>query len=354
MKNQITRTQKWVQNTLAVILLLMISFSSFAQNPGPGNPTGGWPWGHHHGGNPGPPPPPHPPGPPYPGPGLPHPSLTCNAHFFHHRDSVVNGVRFFNLRGTGAATFAWNFGDGSTSTQSNPTHTYADSGLYIVCLTITDTIHGGCSDTKCDSIHVFTPAPRCNAHFRARPDSVANEVRFLTYRRGTFHQNATSTYSWDFGDGVGSSTSPHPTYAYATAGTYYVCLTVSRTNAGGSCTSTYCDSVNTNFPHFPGHHHHLKLAGESLKTTGSGILEASDVLVSVYPNPMIENSTIHIENTSGNVTFRLYNMTGQVAFTKEFGNGDFTINKDNLSEGLYFYTIEDGSTNIAKGKLQVN
>jgi glucose/arabinose dehydrogenase len=35
-------------------------------------------------------------------------------------------------------TFAWNFGDGGTSTQANPQHTYADPGVYQALLTVND------------------------------------------------------------------------------------------------------------------------------------------------------------------------------------------------------------------------
>lgn len=54
---------------------------------------------------------------------------------------------------TGGAIIAWNwdFGDGTTSTLQNPTHIYADSGTYVVCLTITDDCG---SLTTCDTISV--------------------------------------------------------------------------------------------------------------------------------------------------------------------------------------------------------
>jgi hypothetical protein len=69
---------------------------------------------------------------------------------------------------------------------------------------------------------------------------------------------------------------------------------------------------------------------------------------------MVESAIIHLENTSGNASFTLYGINGQVAMTRELGNGDNKISKENLTEGLYFYTIFDGNTNIAKGKLRVN
>lgn len=50
-------------------------------------------------------------------------------------------------------TYAWDFGDGNTSTQQNPAHTYGTDGTYIVCLTVTDAIN--CTSTICDTISVI-------------------------------------------------------------------------------------------------------------------------------------------------------------------------------------------------------
>ncbi len=46
----------------------------------------------------------------------------------------------------------WDFGDGNSSTQSNPVHSYATSGTYLVCLTASTA--QSCSDTFCDSVAV--------------------------------------------------------------------------------------------------------------------------------------------------------------------------------------------------------
>ena len=52
--------------------------------------------------------------------------------------------------GTGGITYNWDFGDGSTSTDAFPTHTYSGNGPYLLCLTIAD--GAGCTDSFCDSI----------------------------------------------------------------------------------------------------------------------------------------------------------------------------------------------------------
>ena len=276
------------------------------------------------------------------------PAPHCNAHFYSQRDSIANGIRFRSGSNAPGTTYAWDFGDGSTSTVQNPSNAYAAAGTYYVCLTVTNTNSAGtCTDTHCDSVRVFTPAPRCNAHFASRGDTtVANGVQF----RGGNNSPGT-TYAWDFGDG-NTSNLQSPSNAYAAAGTYYVCLTVTNTNAGGTCTDTHCDSVNTAHPGNggPGHpHHHLKTAGSTSRVGST----TSDVIVELYPNPMVSNSTVHVENTSGNAVFTVYQMTGQVVYSQVLVEGDNTISKENLSNGLYFYTVVDQGANIANGKLRV-
>ncbi|MFN8350941.1 MAG: PKD domain-containing protein [Flavobacteriales bacterium] len=54
--------------------------------------------------------------------------------------------------GSGTLTYVWNFGDGTSSTEAYPTHTYAGNGPYNLCLSITD--DSGCTSTHCDSISI--------------------------------------------------------------------------------------------------------------------------------------------------------------------------------------------------------
>lgn len=89
------------------------------------------------------------------------PFATCRAHF-RAADSALS-VYFWDesiyKKPSAPGQVQWTFGDGGTSTQRNPMHTYASKGIYNVCLSITDAV---CTSTYCDSIPVFdisTAAP---------------------------------------------------------------------------------------------------------------------------------------------------------------------------------------------------
>jgi PKD repeat protein len=80
------------------------------------------------------------------------PEEECEAAFNFETNN--DGIVFFNNNSTGVtphATWLWNFGDGTTSTEENPHHDYGDPGIYTVCLTISDTTNG-CEDEYCLTI----------------------------------------------------------------------------------------------------------------------------------------------------------------------------------------------------------
>jgi PKD repeat protein len=55
------------------------------------------------------------------------------------------------------ASYAWDFGDGTTSTEADPNHTYATAGSYQVALKVTDA--GGLSDTMTQTIQAGSTGP---------------------------------------------------------------------------------------------------------------------------------------------------------------------------------------------------
>lgn len=64
--------------------------------------------------------------------------------------SLASNVLTISNTSTNAITYTWSFGDGGTSTQQNPSYTYAAAGTYTVCLLATSDM--GCIDTTCKSV----------------------------------------------------------------------------------------------------------------------------------------------------------------------------------------------------------
>ena len=57
---------------------------------------------------------------------------------FTWTNSFVTGIFTNTSTGGGTAIYAWDFGDGNTSTEMNPTHLYSAAGTYTVTMTVTN------------------------------------------------------------------------------------------------------------------------------------------------------------------------------------------------------------------------
>jgi PKD repeat protein len=130
----------------------------------------------------------------------------------------------------------WNFGDGSTSSLQNPSHTYANAGTYNVTLTVKDADGLTATSTTTATVNALSPPPVANAG----PNKTANEGTAVTFAGSVTGGTTPLTYQWTFGDGGTASGSLTPTHTYAEAGTYTATLTV--TDAQGR-TSQSSDTV---------------------------------------------------------------------------------------------------------------
>jgi PKD repeat protein len=145
----------------------------------------------------------------------------------------------FTDESTGNPTsWSWDFGDGNTSTEENPSHTYTSVGTYTVELTVTND-YGSDTKTKTDYITVVT-SPTANFEADQTTITYGETVNFTDQSTG----NPTS-WSWDFADGS-TSTQQNPSHTYNSVGTYTVELTVS--NSAGSDKETKTDYINVSVP----------------------------------------------------------------------------------------------------------
>ncbi len=128
----------------------------------------------------------------------------------------------FTDQSTGVySSWYWDFGDGYTSTEQNPTHIYRLVGTYDVTLTV-DGAEGDNSLTKIGYITVTDPGT-ISADFTASPvmGEAPLDVQFTDLSVGDVR-----SWSWDFGDGH-TSIQQSPTHTYTSNGVYTVTLTVS-------------------------------------------------------------------------------------------------------------------------------
>lgn len=136
---------------------------------------------------------------------------------------------FTNLTsGPGVLDYQWNFGDGNTSTQTNPIANYAAAGTYTVQLTAHSEF--GCAGT----IQKSVPISGTNTSFTGSDSVCLNTpVNF---------QNTSSpapvTTLWDFGNGRQSS-KLNDTVSYSAPGTYIVKLV----NNYGACTDSTIKTI---------------------------------------------------------------------------------------------------------------
>jgi len=147
-------------------------------------------------------------------------------------------VQFSDASTGSISSWLWNFGDGQTSTEQNPQHTYIAAGSYTVSLTVNGP-SGSDTETKTAFVNVYTPV---SANFSA------NQTSGIAPLSVTFTNSSTGDYTstnWTFGDG-GTSSSLNPVHVYTTGGTYAVSLTVS--GPGGSDTETKTNYITVYTP----------------------------------------------------------------------------------------------------------
>ncbi len=144
----------------------------------------------------------------------------------------------FTSQTEGAVSWLWNFGDGSTSTQQNPSYTYTNAGTYSVSLELTSS--DGCK--KIISKENFITVDSIVSNISGLPASGCAPIQVSPRGVLSTPTNITS-YSWNFGNGT-TSTNPNPTAIYTVPGVYTVSLTI--TTASG-CKETIIkrDAVKT-------------------------------------------------------------------------------------------------------------
>ncbi|HVS50435.1 MAG TPA: PKD domain-containing protein, partial [Candidatus Dormibacteraeota bacterium] len=134
--------------------------------------------------------------------------------------------------GTAPYIFAWTFGDGTTATTQNPSHTYTAAGTYSVNLTVTDNVgRSAAASSPTITINNALTVVASAANTAGRTPLAVDFTSTPSGGRQPY------VYAWTFGDG-GTSTLQNPGHTYSAGGTYSADLTVTDANGATSIAPT--------------------------------------------------------------------------------------------------------------------
>ena len=239
-------------------------------------------------------------------------------------NATPNGVQLSNgTTGVGfQTTWYWTFGDGSTSADPQPFHTYSQSGTYQVCLVVTSLfeIPGTgvitCVDEFCSTVVVngpgCTPFTVSFTHTGQGPTVVYMGTASVPV----------SGFLWFFGDG-GEGYGEVVTHIYEPPGPFHVCIAAWTWNAAteDTCWAEHCEWVNP-------------------FENSVGLEETSAETIRVYPIPASDHLILDGLTTGGEA--RIWSVDGRLVYTERVRAGRNSLAIDQLAAAIYVLELRDG------------
>ena len=219
---------------------------------------------------------------------------------------ITSISNFINLS-TNAQTYAWTFGDGTTSIAKDPAHTYPEAISYNVRLIAKNNL--GCNDTMTRLLPI-DPLPVANFTFIAKSGNTIDFKNTSTVSSGTIID-----WNWKFGDGD-TILIENPSHKYASSSNAFVTLCV-KSVAG--CENCISKEVGFTKIYYVSNNNWTK----------------------VYPNPSIGIFTIN--STKKMKSIEVINTMGQVIKTFDLPDNELKFNITDQPSGVYFVKINFGN-----------
>ena len=264
--------------------------------------------------------------------------VLIDTSYCNHADSIIQQIRIapnvearfttpsvgcapynavFNNTSLAGQQFFWDFGDGTTSTVTSPTHLYPTPGTYIVTLIAVDNATCNLRDTTTQTITV-SGSPTAAYTYTPNPTEPNTAVNFQNGSIGGV------SYKWLFGDGDSTITTDGDApvrHLYNSTGTYNACLITY--NAAG-CSDTTCQSISVT------------------------VNATAEVPNAFSPNGDGTNDRIFVRGYGiAKMTWRIYNRWGvQVYLSNNQDEGWNGTYKGRLQpQDVYHYTLQIEFTN---------
>ncbi len=139
-----------------------------------------------------------------------------------------------------------------------------------------------------------------------------------------------TTYSWNFGDGSGTSTLQNPIYTYSTSGLYNVCLFVSDS----------CDTATICLP--------IIVLDSTINIETTNIYNN---ICKVFPNPATDKINFLINKVINPGEILIYDNMGKLIKTISYQDTFIKVNTSLFSNGIYYYNFTGNSAIISAGKF---
>ena len=183
-------------------------------------------------------------------------------------------------------TYLWDFGDGTTSTERNPRHTYDREGAYTASLTVTDSK----GTPAVSSVALTATCPPVNATASGTP--LSGQAPLIVTFEGTATGGcAPVAYVWEFGDG-GTSTEQNPSHEFPAEGNYTATLTVTDAK-GAKSESKVLVAVAPSFVPTP--EKPVVLEGVLFQTNKAVLLPESEQILDRVAESLIAHPEVKIE-----------------------------------------------------------
>lgn len=265
----------------------------------------------------------------------------CYVYFEYTADT--NGVVSFTTTHDGALEFFYDFGDGNTSSDENPSNGYPFSGTYEACVYAYDSIND-CLSSYCDLVDVEITG-----------DSLECEVIiFIDWNEGSEEYDFSVEYDcgnrgdynvfWQFGD-LTTSKELTPSYIYTVERDYQV--TAFIVNSENKIVGTVTKQFS-----------YRKTEANAIEETALAT-ELKEMISSVYPNPTVDQISIDVDLAKGgDVLVKVTDMFGRTVLsesnTQSVGQQRININVSELPTGTYHInTMVEGQSG-SKTFMKIN
>lgn len=176
-------------------------------------------------------------------------TLPCNAAFGHATSSLNAFSLTFeaDVYDASIQTCSWNFGDGATASGKTVQHTFAQEGLYKVCLDVSD--GQGCAAQHCEVVYVSEQNPNwCD--YAVHVTTVGDQLYGKLYPLGNSAGTLASVQWYDSKTNEILAQTPDFNYALPGNGHFLICAQyeVYDSLSGSSCTTTRCQELTVADP----------------------------------------------------------------------------------------------------------